>query len=79
MNQIPKMRTSAPLSPEQIRAVVGQHRDLVKHRRYIRVRTIVRVTFWLTILTGLWLFLVWTDALNDYENTCEALAQVCKK
>jgi hypothetical protein len=73
----PKMKTQAPLSPEQIRAIVGNHQRLVAHRRYIRIRTIVRSLFWFTVI-GVLAFVVWkTGALDDYTNTCETL-QVCQ-
>lgn len=72
----PKMRTQASLSPEQIRAIVGDHQRLVAQRRYIRVRIIVRVLFWLTVSVVGYIVMAKTGALDDYTNTCETL-QVC--
>ena len=72
----PKMRTQAPLSPEQIRAIVGDHQRLVAQRRYLRVRSIVRVLFWLTVIVVGYIVIAKTGALDDYTNTCETL-QVC--
>lgn len=74
----PKMRTQAPLSPEQIRAIVGDHQRLVAQRRYIRIRTVVRVLFWLTVIVVGYIVVAKTGALDDYTNTCEALGQVCE-
>jgi hypothetical protein len=74
----PKMRTDAPLSPEQIRAIHRQHDELMRHRKYIRVRNIVRVVFWTLAAAAMYWFIVKTHALDDYTNTCEALGQVCK-
>lgn len=72
----PKMRTQAPLSPEQIRAIVGDHQRLVAQRRYIRIRSIVRIIFWSVVIIGGYIIVAKTGALDDYTNTCETL-QVC--
>ena len=72
----PKMRTQAPLSPEQIRAIVGDHQRLVAQRRYIKIRAIVRVVFWFTVIVVGYIVIAKTGALDDYTNTCETL-QVC--
>ena len=78
MNQ-PKMKTSAPLSPDQIRAVIGDHKKLVARRRYLRVRTVVRVVFWSAVLLGIQYVLLRLNVLpDDYKDTCAALGQTCK-
>lgn len=74
----PKMKTQAPLSPEQIRAIVGKHDELMRHRRYIRVRTVVRFVFWATLILATLLLLNHFNLLpDDYRDTCEALGQTC--
>lgn len=71
---------NTPLTPEQVRAVMGAHRALMARRRYIAIRTVVRVTFWTTIIVGAYLLLGHFDLLpDDYRDTCEALGQVCPK
>lgn len=74
----PKMKTQAPLTPEQIRAVVGRHNELMRHRRYIRVRSMVRFVFWSALIIGILLVLGHYNLLpDDYRDTCEALGQTC--
>lgn len=78
--QTPKMKTSAPLSPEQIRAIVGQHDALMRQRRrrYIAVRSIVRVVFWTLVIAGVcWVATKFNVMPDDYRDTCEALGKVC--
>ena len=96
MSTTPKMTTSAPitvmnrqsgityssdsLSPEQIRAICGEHRKLMAQRRRIRVRTAVRIIFWGSLAIGAWLTLAHFGLLpDDYRDTCESLGQVCPK
>ena len=67
MNE-PKMKTSAPLSPEQIRAILSASK---RRRRYIRIRSVVRFVFWTAVI------LLVLSFIDDYGNTCEALGQVC--
>lgn len=75
---VPADRISTPITPEQVRAVMTAHRDLMAHRRYIAIRTIVRVLFWTVLLIGAWALLAHFDAIpDDYRDTCEALAQTC--
>lgn len=64
----PKMKTDAPLSAEQIRAILNASR---RRRRYIRIRSIVRFVFWTAVI------LLVLSFIDDYGNTCEALGQVC--
>lgn len=77
----PKMRTSAPLSPEQIRAIVGQHDEVMRRRRrYIRIRSIVRFLFWSAVTIGVICIASRFNVMpDDYRDTCEALGQVCPK
>ena len=78
MMTTPKMRTAAPLSPEQIRAIVGQHDELMRRRRYIAVRTVVRIVFWSTVIgVGLYFANKYNIIFDDYRDTCEALGQTC--
>lgn len=80
MNTAPKMKTTPSLTPEQIRAIVGQHHAIVKRRRYIRTRTIVRVAFWTTLTLAIVFTLAHFGLLpDDYRDTCEALGQTCPK
>ena len=81
MNQfdVPKMKTSAPLTPEQIRAIVGRHEAAKRRRRYIAIRSIVRVAFWTLVIAGVcWLAMKFNVMPDDYRDTCEALGKVCQ-
>lgn len=72
----PKMRTQAPLTPEQIRAVLTAHKALVRRRRYVRVRAVVRILFWLLVAA---LLIKCFTMIDDYHATCETLGQVCSR
>lgn len=73
------MKTSAPLTPEQIRAVMTDHKAIQQRRRYLRIRTIVRILFWGGLLIGLlWLFGAHDFWANDYRETCIELHRKCK-
>lgn len=75
----PKMKAQASFTPEQIRAIVAQHEGIKRHRRFIRFRAVCRVLFWMLVgAAALWIAGK-TGALDDYENTCEALGKICGK
>lgn len=74
----PKMKTQASFTPEQIRAIVAQHEGIKRHRRYLRFRTVCRAIFWCAVGAFAFWICAKTGALDDYENTCEALGKICQ-
>ena len=72
-----KMKTSAPLTAEQIRNIYAA--NLQQRKRYLRIRSIVRFVFWGSLAMAALLLAAKYGLLpDDYRDTCESLGQTCK-